>query len=258
MIDRIRAAWPVRPVALRTPLGSWRPWGLVVVCLAVAGGVFGFVGYALAPGIIDDFQMRDRARPVAMARLENGRCSSRLALLHSCEATVVATTKEGPVRRPLLQVFADFHMGNWSATVMADPQRAGVFSTDIGLDRIWHRIGTALFFLAIGVVALFAPWGGLRRAAAEKRRLASLSGEALAPVPLGIRGWEGQVVTVVDPRGGDHRWTMPPKASLFALGDGYVLGVAKPGGEAFPLDEKLRWARLTTHERAAIRQARAA
>ncbi|MBR0656729.1 hypothetical protein [Plastoroseomonas arctica] len=258
MIERLRALWPTRPIKLRSPVAAWRGWVFALFCVLFAGGILAYVGISLAPGLIDDVQMRNRARPVQMARIEGGRCSSRLALLHSCEATVVATTKEGLVRRPLNHVFFDLHVGGWTAQVLADPERAGVFSTDIGLDRIWHRFGTALFFIVIALVMLVSPWSHLRRAAAERRRIATLSEQPVTPVALAIQGWQGQVVTLADPSGASHRWTMPNKTPLFALGGGYVLGVTGASGEAFPLDEKLRWARLTDLERAALKQARPA
>lgn len=258
MIEKLRAAWPARPVSLRPPIAAWRMRLLGITCFLMAAGIFAYVGYGLAPAIIDDVQMRDRARVVQMARIEGGRCSSRLAIIHSCDATIAATTKEGVVRQSLHHLFFDFHTGNWTARVMADPARPGIFATDIGLDRIWHRVGTALFIALIGLFVLAAPWGQIRRAAAERRRVKALSAQGFSPVALGIQGWQGQVVTVVDPRGGAHRWTMPAKTTLFGVGAGQVLGVAAPGGEAFPLDEKLRWADFTTHERAALKQARTA
>lgn len=258
MIETLRAAWPARPIKLRPPVAAWRMHLLALICLLAAGGIIGYVGWGLAPAIIDDFQMRDRAQPVQMSRIEGGRCSSRLAIIHSCDATVVATTKDGVVRSSLHHLFFDFHMGNWTARVMADPARPGVLTTDIGLDRIWHRIGTAALMAAIGLLVLFGPWRNMRRAAAERRRVAALSAQGFSPVALGIQGWQGQVVTVIDPRGGAHQWTVPAKTTLFGVGPGQVLGVAAPGGEAFPLDEKLRWANFTTHERAALKQARTA
>jgi hypothetical protein len=145
----------------RSPIAAWRGWTFAILCVLAAGGTFGLVGYALAPGIIDDVQMRSRPQLVQMARIEGGRCSSRLAILHSSEATVTATTKEGPVRRSLTHVFFDLHVGGWTVRVLGDPLRPGVFTTDIGLTCIWHRIGTALFFVAFGVGMLVAPWANL-------------------------------------------------------------------------------------------------
>ncbi len=258
MNDALRAAWPARAIALRPPIAAWRTRLLGLVCLLAAGGIFGYLGYGLAPAIIDDVQMRDRARPVQMARIESGRCSSRLAVIHTCDADLVATTKDGVVRRSVHHLFFDFHIGNWTARVMADPARPGILTTDIGLDRIWHRIATAALMALLGLLVLFGPWRHVRRAAEERRRVAALSAQGFSPVALGVQGWQGQVVTVVDPRGGTHRWTMPAKTMLFGVGPGQVLGVAVPGGEAFPLDEKLRWADFTAHERAALKQARTA
>ncbi|MDB5316688.1 MAG: hypothetical protein JWO24_2532 [Rhodospirillales bacterium] len=82
-----------------------------------------------------------------------------------------------------------------------------------------------------------------------------MSGQPLTPVALAIQGWHGQMVSVAHPHGVIQHWAVPPKTPLFALGDGYVLGVTGPGRDAFPLDEKLRWAKLTDHERAALKQA---
>lgn len=260
MIERIRAALPRRSLVLKPYVGAWRGWLLAVVGLAAGAGIFAWIGIALAPGVIDDFQMRNRAQPVSMARVVDGRCRSKAGILHDCSATLVTRGKNGEVRRQIEQLFIDFHVGNWTVQVMSDPERPDVLTTDVGLDRIWHRIVTLALFALLGLAIPFGLWRMMRSQGAERRRLAALSGQALEPVPLQLLARNGNALTVGDMAGQSYAWTVPQRTKLFGIdpqrGD-LVLGLRPAsGGEAYPLDEKLRVVDLTDHERAAVKQAR--
>lgn len=260
MIERIRAALPRRSLVLKPYVGAWRGWLLTLLGLAAGGGIFAWIGIALAPGVIDDFQMRNRAQPVSMARVVDGRCRSKVAILHDCSATLVTRGKNGEVRREIEQLFIDFHVGNWTVQVMGDPERPDVLTTDVGLDRIWHRIVTLALFALLGLAIPFGLYRYMRSQAAERRRLAAISGQALEPVPLHLISRNNNTTVVGDAAGQSYAWTVPQRTKLFGLGleqDGVVLGLRPAsGGEAFPLDEKLRRVDLTDHERAAVKRAR--
>jgi hypothetical protein len=261
MIAGIAAALPRRPLVLKPYTGAWRGWVAVLFGLVLSGGIL-FWASTLAPGVMDDFAMRNRAQPVSSARLVDGRCRSKAGILHDCSATIVARGKDGEVRRHIEQLFIDFHVGDWTVQVMGDPDRPQVLTTDIGLDRIWHRIVTLLLFVAFALAIPFGFWRILRTQNAERRRVAALSGQALQPVPVQVLSRNGNALVVGDEAGQAYHWTFPPRRKLFEVdpAQGLVLALrpAAGGGEAYPMDEKLTVVDLNDHERAAVRNARPA
>ena len=116
----------------------WTLFGLVALAaLLVACAVF------TAPPVLSDWQVRDTARPVAEARVTDGKCSAKI-VLHICDVTLNLRTPTGTVVRRVNTVFTGFHVGDYNIRVMADPARPDLVTTDLALDRLWNRTITLL------------------------------------------------------------------------------------------------------------------
>jgi hypothetical protein len=156
-------------------------------------------------------------------------------------------------------MFVEPHMGSWSAVAMMDPARPALVTTDLGLDRLWNRVGTAaggvLFALALVIAFIVAAW----KARGPATALKALSGRPLEAVPVAFRGWgNGPSWIVADERGLVCEWPVRKSDTPFVLDEarGLVLALRDPaGGPAFPLDAKLRFVVLTPEERARIEAA---
>lgn len=255
----IHAAFPDRPLTVKPPRGLLGAIGWFLGMLLFAAAILAWLASAVLPGIASDFAIRETAVPLANARVLDGHCRSKLALLHTCEATIVVPLKTGEVRRKVEAVFATPHLGDWSVRVMADPQRPELATTDIALDRMWNRVATALGGVLFALVLLAGGWLIARDRLRSRSRAKALSGRKLTPVPLAFLGARKGTWLVADPTGRPFEVEVPDKARPFLLDParGVVLGVAAPGAhDPMPLDEGLRWLGLTDQERAALRQAR--
>ncbi|MCJ2081809.1 hypothetical protein [Methylobacterium sp. J-090] len=141
----------------------WTLFGLVALgALLVACAVY------TAPPVVTDWQIRDTARPVADARVTDGKCSTKI-VLHLCDMTLNLRTPTGTVVRRVNTVFTGVHVGDYTIRVLADPARPDLVTTDLALDRLWNRTITLLVIagaLAAIIVAALAAMVRNRRAGA--------------------------------------------------------------------------------------------
>jgi hypothetical protein len=127
---------PVPAQGWRQTLWSWLGalmFGAILVALSI---------YTL-PNLISDWQVRATAIPFADGRVTEGSCQSKL-FVHLCTATLAVRSKSGSFTRDVNYVFADLHTGDYSVSVMADPARPEMLTTDLALDRLWSRTLTLL------------------------------------------------------------------------------------------------------------------
>ncbi len=256
----VLGAFPRRPLVLKAGRGAMGAWLVSAIGIVLFGGFLALVALEIGPAIRDDFAVRDGAQVAQGARISEGRCRSRLFLFQSCDVTIDWRDKDGAHTRKLSYMFVEPHMGSWSAVAMMDPARPGLVTTDLGLDRLWNRVGTAagavVFAIALLVGSFIAAWKARGPGVAVK----ALSGRTLEAVPVVFRGWgNGPSWIVADEHGQVFEWPVRKSDKPFVLDDacGQVLALRDPaGGPAFPLDEKLRFVVLTPEERAAIEAAR--
>lgn len=221
--------------------------------------------YFLLPPIADlrdDFTIADTARPVQGGRVE-GRCRTSLGVLVRCTATLTAPGRGGPqLQREVDYFFVDFHLGDYTATVVADPVRPALLSTDLALERLWNRVYTLATAIPLGLGLLF---GALRLAGQRigERRSAvdALSGHVLHPVLLRLDSYlPGRWTVTPLPPTRDRRsrtWPVPRAARPIVMDPErrLVLGVAAGSEElAMPLDTGLSWIGLERGERLRLRQ----
>ena len=240
-----RPLHPIPPGAGRG--GLWAALGLLMFTgLLVASVIW------VLPDVVSDWQVRDAAVPLRGARVENGKCSSKL-FIHDCDATLRVRGPAGEIRRDVHYLFASFHVGDWSVGVVGDPQRPELVTTDLGLDNFWNRVLTLVvaWILLAGLVV-----GGVFATLRNRRNRAVLRATPMVPTPLELVQAQpvrdGVRWTVRGETGATAQLLVPRKATPFTLGPGRILGLSGRDGTAlFPLDAGLRWVDLTDAERAA-------
>lgn len=249
-------AFPRRPLVLKPGRGALRAWAMALVGALLFGGFLVMLAIEVVPAIRTDLALRGQAVPVSSVRIGEGQCRSRMLLLQSCEMTLSWRGKDGAQAVRLTYMFVEPHMGSWTAQAMQDPARPELATTDLGLDRLWNRIATAvgggLFALALIGGLVVVAW----RAQGQGGRVKALSGRELVPVALRFQGLgQGPTWRVADEAGAVSEWPVRKSDRPFMLdaSRGLVLALREPsGGPAFPLDRKLRFVRLTPEERARV------
>jgi hypothetical protein len=253
-------AFPRRAFVLKPGRGAAGGWFLALGGLLLFGAFIAMLAIDIGPAIRDDFTVRERAQPAAAARISQGICRSRLFLFQSCDLTITWRDKDGTGTRKVSYMFVEPHMGSWTAVPMMDPARPGLVTTDLGLDRLWNRVGTAAGGLVFALVLIGGLFLAAWKAQAKGGQAKALAGRTLVAAPVLFRGWgEGPSWRVEDERGQVFEWPVRKSDKPFVVDEarGLVLALRDPaGGLAFPLDEKLRFVTLTPEERARIEAAR--
>jgi len=259
MVDS-NITFPMRPMKVSPPDSgifsqfSAVLWAAIVVCGAL------MIVVQPIPDLISDFAIRDTARPLAGATIEHGKCRSRL-LLKSCEATLLAKRQGLPeLRRKVDYWFFDFHSGDYTTEVMADPSQPEKMTTDLALDKLWNRTATLLllgpFFLLIALVVVKYLFRTVRARWAVVR---ALSNQILRPTILRLdsRNNDTWTVSSLTPTGAGKscEWVTKGLPIFMDPSQNLVLGVTAGDGTAcMPLDAALSWIDLTDVERTQLRE----
>lgn len=249
--------FPERPLRVRPPgtgagaaLGTllWTAFLLVAVAFLILPPI---------GSLRDDFTIADTARPVHGGTVD-GRCSTHGGILVRCTATLAVPGRDGPgVQREVDYFFVDFHTGDYTATVVADPVHPALLSTDLALDKLWNRVCTLATFIPLGLGLAFGALRLLRARYGERRSmLDALSGHVLHPVLLRMDSYLPGRWTVCPLPPVRHRrvrtWSVPRTARPIVMDPErrLVLGVAAGTEEiAMPLDTGLSWIGLEHAER---------
>ncbi|WP_458094303.1 hypothetical protein [Roseomonas sp. WA12] len=129
----------------------WTLFGAAVCAVLLAG-----MAIFMVPNIASDWQVRGAAQPVADGRVVKGRCSTRLVIT-TCDATLSLLGKSGPITRDVDLLFLGVGGGDYTVSVLADPARPELVTTDLGLERLWNRTLTALAIGALLLVGAIVP-----------------------------------------------------------------------------------------------------
>jgi len=249
--------FPVRPMKVSPPasgivaLLSGVLWAALIGCGALA------IVIPPIPDIVTDFAIRNAARPLAGATIDNGHCSVHLLVMTECEATLLVTRKGLPEpRRKVDYWFFDFHTGDYTVTVVADPSRPEHMTTDLALAKLWNRTATLLLlgpmFLLLALFSVkFFVFGSVRDRRAVVR---ALSNQVLRPALLRLdrQGNGTWTVSSLTPPGAGKSCEWKTKGTPITMDPSQrlVLGVtAGDGTMSMPLDTKLSWIDLTDAER---------
>lgn len=260
-MQSVLQAFPQRALRLKPGRGRVAALFTALGGLAFVVGVSALMIMIVAPPIWTDWQVRETAVASREARLVTGRCRTRVFLLHDCDLTLAWASKGQSVQREVHYLFLAPGSGNFTTQARVDPQRPQMLTTDLGIDYLWNRIGTAALLWAIGLVIGFGLFGLARRGMRDAGAVSSLSGRNLLPAPVQFVTWGNEPSwTVRDEYGNSFTWPVRRNDKPFLLDPsrGLVLALREaPGAPAFPLDEKLRLVELTEPEKHRIRAAQA-
>ena len=249
---------PDRPLRVRPPgVGLGSQLAILVWAVFVLAALSWMVIRPIGD-LLTDRELAGKAQPVAGARV-HGRCSVHLGFVTSCDGTLTVPRSGQPdLTRAVDYFFIDAHTGDYLITVVADPARPELLSTDLGLEKLTNRMITLVvlgpLFLVIGVVGLVV---ARRKVGGQRATLRALSRQVLRPVLLrmdryALGRW---TVTALSPGARPVRWNVPNRARPIVMDPSRraVLGVTAGNGQiAMPLDAELRWIDLAADERRAL------
>ncbi|MBE9604576.1 hypothetical protein IAI18_06840 [Acetobacteraceae bacterium H6797] len=162
-------AQPTPSLKLPPQEQSWRQTLLSLLGTVMFGAVLVAACIFTLPNLINDWQIRDTAQPVAESRVMSGSCSTKL-VFNICDATLAVRTKTGVVTHDVNYVFVDMHTGDYSVEIMADPAHPELSTTDMALDKLWNRTITLLvvggILLALTITPIIAIIRRLRKPSA--------------------------------------------------------------------------------------------
>jgi hypothetical protein len=259
MVD-YNITFPMRPMKVSPPdSGIFSQFSAVLWAAIVACGALMIVVPPI-PDLVSDFAIRNAARPLAGATIEHGECRVHLLLI-SCEATLLARRQGLPeLRRKVDYWFFDFHSGNYTTEVMADPSQPEKMTTDLALDKLWNRTVTLLLlgplFLLSGLVIVKYLFRTVR---ARRAVVRALSNQVLRPTILRLdsRNKDTWMVSSLTDTGAGKscEWVTKGMPIFMDPSQNLVLGVTAGDGTAcMPLDAALSWIDLTDVERTQLRE----
>ncbi len=135
---------------------GWSHTVRLLLGVLMFGGILVALAVYTAPDLVTDWQVRDAARPSPRGRVVEGSCRSNL-MLDICDATLEAPTPAGPVTRSVNIIFVGMHRGDYTVTVMADPARPELATTDMALEKLWNRTLTLLAAAMLLLVMTILP-----------------------------------------------------------------------------------------------------
>ena len=159
-IHRRHLLWPderVVPPRLTLPprnRGLRHNLKVVLGVVIFAGMLVGLVFYTV-PDLVADWQIH-AARPVPDGQVVKGSCSENL-VFNVCDATLSVPTPAGQVTRSVNYIFTGVHFGDYNVTIIADPARPDMPTTDMALARLWNRTITLMVGLLLLVPMTFLP-----------------------------------------------------------------------------------------------------
>ncbi len=247
---------PMRPLAVTAPgVGLRAQIWVVLSTLAVAAALAFFI-VPLIGDLTSDYDLVGKTQPVAGARVE-GSCSTHGGVLTRCDGTLIAPGPRGEIVRKVDYFFVDFHAGGYEVTVIADPARPTLLTTDLALDKLTNRLITLALagplFASLVVVMLL---GARRTLRAQRATSRALSNQVLRPILLRMEAYAlGEWHVSSAPGSLARAWKVPRRARPIVMDPErkLVLGVTSGDGAiSMPLDRDLRWIGLDDTERRAL------
>lgn len=227
-------------------------WPTVCVCIALK------LFISQLPDLVSDFAMRNTARPLAGATVQQSTCnfdnSDEFWYETTCDATLLARRQGLPeIRREVHFWFTGRQSKNYAMTVVADPAQPEKMTTNLALDKLWNRTWTLLAAEA-GLLLLGLPITLFLFRSVHKRRsvVRALSNQVLRQTLLRLdeRSYYGWIVSSRTPRGAWKSCDWDTTNTPIIMKKNLVLGVTTGDGTmCMPLDTTLAWLDLTDAER---------
>jgi hypothetical protein len=145
-----------RQLTLPPQNGGWKQTFWSLLGTLMFGAILVALSIYTLPNLISDWRIRDTAQPVASGRVTEGSCSTKI-VLSLCDATLSVQTKSRTVLHQVNYIFMDMHSGDYSVTVLADPEHPELATTDMALEKLWNRTITLLVGGAILLAMTLAP-----------------------------------------------------------------------------------------------------
>ena len=112
-------------------------------------GLLGYAFYAVMPGLIRDWTLRDHYAVVPGD--VNGECSGR-TVIYYCSVTLTPGNGGAPQKEEMF--FVDFDTGPITVSLVASPDNPSVMSTSIGVEKYWNRVLTLIVLGLVGVLII--------------------------------------------------------------------------------------------------------
>ena len=228
-------------------------WPAVLVCIALN------LLITQLPDLVSDFAIRNTARPLAGATVEQSTCKcDRMDDVPdtTCDATLLARRQGRPeIRREVHFWFAGCQSENYVMMVVADPSQPEKMTTNLALDKLWNRTWTLLaaeaFLLLLLLPMVLLYFGSVHQRRAVVR---ALSNQVLRQTLLRLndRTWYNWIVSSRTPKGAwkSCEWKTSDTPIVMNPRKHLVLGVTTGDGTmCMPLDTTLSWLDLTDAER---------
>lgn len=259
--------FPNRPMKVSPPKsGIFTQLGGVLVAAGIACYIMAGVSLItpLTQDLVSDFSIRNAARPLAGAIIEQSTCirPEDDDFLTNCKVTLLSKRQGLPeLRREIHFMYyswPSWHLRDYPMNVVADPSQPEKTTTDLALDKLWNRTATlllnTLIFLLVGLLgAFFFKWIAVplfMRGAVVR----ALSNQVLRQTILRLdsRGHFRWVVSSRTPTGARKscEWEATGTPIYMDPSQNLVLGVTTGDGTmCMPLDTTLSWIDLTDAER---------
>ena len=256
--------FPKRPMKVSPPR-SGIFWQLCAVLITAAFIYFAILGVVfvttLIQDLVSDFSIREAARPLKGAIIEQNTCSRSYddEFLTDCKATLLAKRRGLPdLRREIHFLYYSYHTSNHTMKVVADPSQPEKMTTDLALDKVWNRTTTLLLHaLLYPLVGLSVAWMikiQVKPLLTRRAVVRALSNQVLRQTMLRLDSRDHNSWTVSNlTRTGARKsceWITKSTPIFIDPSDTIVLGVTTGDGTmCMPLDTTLSWLDLTDMER---------
>ena len=250
---------PNRPFSLARDVISiprayfWSP----PIILALAA----FLLFWEGPGVYRDFRISQNPLVLEDGNIQDGRCTTRKAILTDCKARLVYNVNGQTYDTKVEVMFVDFHVGDYETALVISADHPELATISLGLDKLWNRIITlTLFSIALGGLGIGTIFLALRilRVKSQLRRPALLK---VVPVEISAFDRKHNILSVTyndkvskDKTGRSAYTRMKQGAEPLIVGEanGKLLALAvRHGNTGLPvlLDDRLQRVALTDDER---------
>jgi hypothetical protein len=251
---------PNRPLSLSSDVISTPRayfWSTPII-LALA--IFIFVWEA--PGIFRDFQISQNPLVLESGDVQNGRCTTRKAIVTDCEARLVYSYNGQSYDTEVEVMFVDFHTGDYETGLVISADHPELATMSLGLDKLWNRIITlTAFTVVLGGMGLGMIFLALRiwRVKSQLRRPADLRPAAVEITAFDRKRdilsitYNDKIASDKTGRSAYTRMGQNEEPLIIDNANGKLIGLAvRHGKTALPvlLDSRLQRISMTDDERA--------
>lgn len=180
----LESALPDRPIRVRPPttIGPGSVAGLFVLLF----GLLAAAVYWLGPDIATDWRLGRDLTLARDAKIEEANCRSRLFVFTVCD---IGHREEAPgsPRHTFWYFFIDT-AGREPINLLRAKSGAEALTTNLGLEKLYHRIFALLLMVALLVVCIAITVQVVRQGMVTRRALLALDGQRLKPIVVPVEG----------------------------------------------------------------------